>query len=237
MLLQHFSDKVISVTEDLVNLFYPRVCTGCDSHLMKHEGNLCLVCQHGLPKTYFWDYEVNPVEKLFWGKIPVQSACSFLHFEKDGVVQELMHRFKYEGKTGIGVELGKMFAIILKEKGWFLDVDVILPIPLHATKEARRGYNQSNFIADGMAEVFQVPARSNVLKRVVASESQTRKSRFDRSENVKSVFEVVLPKTVKGKNVLLVDDVVTTGATLEAVGAQLASAGVQKLYVATLAVA
>ncbi len=235
--MQHLFDKVFSVLSDLVALFYPRVCAGCDAHLMKHEENLCLVCKHNLPKTYFWDYDVNPIEKLFWGKIPVHAACAFLHFEQGEVVQELMHRLKYEGKTGVGFELGKMFASILREKDWFADMDLILPIPLHVTKQARRGYNQSLFIADGMAEVFGCPVKPQILKRTLASVSQTRKSRFVRTENVSSVFKVMDANLVKGKNVLIVDDVVTTGATLESVGAQLVSAGVNKLYLATLAVA
>lgn len=204
---------------------------------MKHERNLCLICAYGLPKTYFWDYEVAPVEKLFWGRLPVASACSFLHFEKENMVQSLMHKLKYEGKTGIGEELGLMFATILQEKDWFNDIDIILPVPLHASKEARRGYNQSYYIAAGMAEVYNVPVKTDILMRRVASETQTRKSRYQRGENVLSVFQVPNSGSLKDKNVLLVDDVVTTGATLVSAGSQLISAGVNKLYIATLAVA
>lgn len=195
------------------------------------------MCRRDLPQTYFWDYDVNPVEKLFWGKVSVHAACSFLHFEQEGVVQQLMHRLKYEGYTGIGTELGKMFGSILKEKGWFTDVDVVIPVPLHVSKEARRGYNQSSFIAEGLGEALGVLVRSSALNRVVPSESQTRKSRFDRTENVQSVFKVNQPRNLKGRKVLLVDDVVTTGATLESAGAILTSVGVEKLYIATLAVA
>lgn len=195
------------------------------------------MCLHQLPKTYFWDYDVNPVEKLFWGRIPVASACSFLHFAELNPAQRLIHRLKYEGKTGVGISLGETFGHILKEKAWFSDLDMIIPLPLHVTKEVRRGYNQSSFIAEGLAKVYDVPVRGQLLKRVVASESQTRKSRFDRAENVDSVFAVEDVDKVKGKNVLLVDDVVTTGATLVGAGQQLIHAGVNKLYIATLAVA
>lgn len=235
--LQHISDEASALVEGLIGLFYPRICAGCDAHLMKQEENLCLICKQGLPKTYFWDYEVTPTEQLFWGRIPVASACSFLHFEQGEVVQELMHRLKYEGKTSIGVELGRLFGQILVEKGWFTDVDLIIPIPLHITKETRRGYNQSSFIADGLAESLESVSRSNLMKRVVNSDTQTRKSRFDRSENVMSVFRVHNPSTLVGKNVLLVDDVVTTGATLTAAGAELVRCGIGKLYVATIAIA
>jgi len=204
---------------------------------MKQEQNLCLNCLHGLPKTYFWDYPTNPIDKLFWGKLNVKSACSFLHFEKASNVQNLMHRFKYQGKTGIGLELGKAFAQTLVEKHWFTDVDVIIPIPLHISKETRRGYNQSAFIADGMGEVFDVKVRNYALKRMIASESQTRKSRFARAENVEQVFKVIDIDSIVGKNVLLVDDVVTTGSTLEAAGHAILAAGASRLYIATIAVA
>lgn len=204
---------------------------------MKHEQNLCLICLHDLPKTYFWDYPTTPIDQLFWGKLNVESACAFLHFEKASKTQNLLHRFKYEGQRTIGLELGKAFAQILVEKNWFTDIDVIIPIPLHPSKEMRRGYNQSAYIANGMGEVFGVEVRNRALKRLVASESQTRKSRFARAENVERVFELAHLNAVRGKNVLLVDDVVTTGATLEAAGKVILEAGAAKLHIATLATA
>lgn len=235
--MQHLFDKTLSIVNDVIALFYPRTCGGCDAHLMKHEENLCLNCLHGLPRTYFWDYPTNPIEKLFWGKLNVKSACTFLHFEKGTKVQNLMHRFKYKGKSGIGLELGKAFAQTLVEKNWFTDIDVIVPIPLHVSKELRRGYNQSAYIANGIGEVFDVKVRNQALKRMIASESQTRKSRFERAENVEEVFKVVDTNSIIGKNVLLVDDVVTTGSTLEAAGQAILNAGAAKLYIATIAVA
>ncbi len=234
--MQHISFKVISIVNDVIGLFYPRICGGCDAHLMKHEQNLCLNCIHRLPKTYYWDYEVNPTEQLFWGKLKVDAACGFLHFGKDSIVQQLMHRFKYKSKTGIGRELGRQFAIILKDKQWFSDIDVIVPIPLHPSKQLRRGYNQSDYFAEGLSEVYDVPVRRRAMKRVVATDSQTRKSRYDRSENVEEVFRVSDLNAIRGKNVLLVDDVITTGATLEAAGNRLLEAGAAKLYIAVIAV-
>lgn len=227
----------LSILEDLAGLFYPKVCAGCDAHLMVFEQNLCLQCLHGLPKTYYWDYEVTPIEELFWGRLEVSSACSYLHFNKDGVIQKLMHRFKYDGKRNIGEGLGRLFAHQLKEKKWFTDATLIVPIPLHRTKQIRRGYNQSAFIANGMAEVFDIPAKNNALKRVLANESQTRKSRYQRTENVENVFKSVRTNVFRGENVLLVDDVVTTGATLEAAGREILINGAAKLYIATLACA
>ena len=226
----------MALVEDLADLFYPHVCGGCDVHLRRHEQHLCLHCSHGLPKTYFWDYRVNPVEQLFWGRLEVSSACSFLHFEKQSVVQRLMHRFKYEGRSGIGQGLGKMFAQTLMQKDWFTDVDLVVPIPLHPAKEQRRGYNQSRYIANGMGEVYDVPVRSRALERAVPSESQTSKTRYERAVNVEQVFTTE-PNSFSGKVVLLVDDVVTTGATLESAGNLILTNGAVRLYIATLACA
>jgi ComF family protein len=228
---------VLTGFEALLSLFYPRICGGCNAHLRKYEGDLCLICLYSLPKTYYWDYPITPIEELFKGRLKVSSACSFLHFEKMSVTQRLMHRLKYDGKTSIGVELGRAFGLILKEKKWYSDVDIIVPVPLHFTKLARRGYNQSTTIANGLAEVYNVRVRPHALKRMVNSETQTRKARYARTENVQDVFVVAEQKAINGKNVLLVDDVVTTGSTLEAAGQALLNAGAAKLYIATLATA
>jgi ComF family protein len=235
--LQRMLKPVLTGFEALLSLFYPRICGGCNAHLRKYEGDLCLICLYSLPKTYYWDYPITPIEELFKGRLKVSSACSFLHFEKMSVTQRLMHRLKYDGKTSIGVELGRAFGLILKEKKWYSDVDIIVPVPLHFTKLARRGYNQSTTIANGLAEVYNVRVRPHALKRMVNSETQTRKARYARTENVQDVFVVAEQKAINGKNVLLVDDVVTTGSTLEAAGQALLNAGAAKLYIATLATA
>ena len=235
--LQRMLKPVLTGFEALLSLFYPRICGGCNAHLRKYEGDLCLICLYSLPKTYYWDYPITPIEELFKGRLKVSSACSLLHFEKMSVTQRLMHRLKYDGKTSIGVELGRAFGLILKEKKWYSDVDIIVPGPLHFTKLARRGYNQSTTIANGLAEVYNVRVSPHALKRMVNSETQTRKARYARTENVQDVFVVAEQKAINGKNVLLVDDVVTTGATLEAAGQALLNAGAAKLYIATLATA
>jgi len=190
-----------------------------------------------LPRTYFWDYDHPPIEELFWGKLIVNEACSYLHFEEGNPAQELLHRLKYHGQTGIGLVLGLQFGFLLKEKGWFADAEVVIPLPLHPSKELRRGYNQSKFIAEGIAEAYGIPVWTETLVRTVSSGSQTRKSRFERAENVEAVFEVTNSDSIRGKNVILIDDVITTGATLIAAGEALRKAGVARLYIATLAVA
>lgn len=228
---------ILSLLNDLLELFYPRTCGSCNAILTRSEKHLCLLCTVDLPRTYFWDYEHPPIEELFWGKLIVNEACAFLHFEEENPAQHLLHRLKYEGQTGIGLALGEQFGFLLRDNGWFVDADCIIPLPLHPSKQIRRGYNQSKYIAEGLTQVYGIPVLTEALVRTVSSESQTRKSRFERSQNVEAVFEVVDAGSIKGRKVILVDDVVTTGSTLIAAGEALRKAGVARLYIATLAVA
>ncbi|MCF8256108.1 MAG: ComF family protein [Flavobacteriales bacterium] len=233
--LQLVCKEVLSYLVDFFDFFFPKLCAGCDAHLRSGETDLCLMCIFQLPKTYFWDYDVNPIEKLFRGRLKIDGACVYLYFQKGGKVQQMLHRMKYKGQPQIGKHLGIMFAHQLVTKGKFLDVDVIVPVPLHHTRMTRRGYNQSMFIARGMAEVMHCRVDGRTLVRNHATLTQTKKSRYDRSTNVESVFGCEHPEFFKGKHVLLVDDVVTTGSTLEAAGRVLLEAGVAKLYIAALA--
>lgn len=234
-LLQRLWKELVQYPVDFFDLLFPKLCAGCDAHLLGAEKDLCLKCTFGLAKTYYWDYDVNPVEELFRGRLHVTWACAFLHFYKGGHVQKLLHRMKYEGQPQIGSRLGSLFAHQLTAKGRIADVDVIVPIPLHHTRERRRGYNQSLFIALGMAEVLHCKVDGKHLFRKEHTDTQTRKSKYDRATNVESVFAVRDPRYFKGKNVLLVDDVVTTGSTLEAAGRELLDAGARRLYIAALA--
>lgn len=233
--LQHVYQNIQSLLVDLIDLFYPKLCSACDTHLQSGESDICIQCIFLLPKTYYWDYDENPVEQLFKGRLEIDGACSFVHFTKGGIVQQMLHRLKYEEQREIGSALGRLFAQQLKTKNKLVDVDSIVPIPLHFKKEKRRGYNQSMEIARGVAEILNVKINRNNLIRPLESETQTRKSRYDRSTNVASVFSCPNPNAFKGKNVILIDDVITTGSTLEAAGKILLDAGVAKLYILGIA--
>ncbi len=219
----------------LFSFFYPRLCVGCDTHLRSGEKDLCIECAFRLPKTYFWNYPVNPIEELFRGRLRITWACAYLHFSKGGKVQRMLHRMKYEQLPVIGTRLGAHFAQELLSCGRLEGIDLIVPIPLHHTKLRRRGYNQSDFIARGMAEVLKCRVSTRHFVRNVDTASQTKKSRYDRTTNVESIFAVTNAHFFRGKNVILVDDVVTTGSTLESAGQELLNAGVKNLYIVALA--
>ncbi len=198
---------------------------------------ICGYCENNLPRTRFHDDSDNLVSQLFWGRVNLKAATSFLFFRRKGVVQQLMHQFKYKGEREVGRYLGKIFAQELVVSENYSDVDCIVPVPLHPDKQKKRGYNQSEEIARGMSEVFQIPCKNNLIQRAVYTSSQTKKSRFNRWENVSSVFVVPEPEAINYKNILIVDDVVTTGATLEACAQKLLQSTNSQVSIATLAVA
>ncbi len=172
-------------------------------------------CLNDLPRTRFHDDPANPVEQLFWGKVPLQAATAFLHFARSGKVQHILHRLKYANDREAGLALGRLMAEEVMASPRFQDVDTFLPVPLHPRKERMRGFNQSQVLVDGMCEVWPLPSAARDLMRVVRTPSQTRRGRIDRWRNVKEAFQLPDPEALRGRHVLLVDDVVTTGATIE----------------------
>jgi ComF family protein len=182
---------------------------------MHFEAQLCLECLEDLPRTRFHDDPDNRVEQLFRGKVRIAAASAFLHFSPTGMVQRMLHRLKYHHDRQIGLYLGRAMAEDLMTSGRFKDVDCFLPVPLHPRKEHMRGYNQSQVLVDGMQEVWPLPCIGKGLVRVVRTPSQTRRSRIERWINVKEAFHLPDPTRLSGQHVLIVDDVVTTGATLE----------------------
>ena len=220
---------------DFFNLIFPKLCCACNNTLLKNENIICTSCVITLPKTNFHLDNKNPVNKVFWGRVPVEMATSFYSFSKKSKVQNLLHNLKYKGVKEVGYEIGKLFGAELKDTEYFKKIDLIVPIPLHKNKLKKRGYNQSEWIAKGMAESMKIPINAESLYRKIDSQTQTKKSRYKRWENVEEVFGIS-NNDLAHKNILLVDDVVTTGATIEAC-AQLLIKVNCKIYVATIAYA
>lgn len=216
---------------------YPDLCIVCGENLLKNEHHLCLACLHAIPKTNYHLVTDNPIEKRFWGKVPVFRCTSFFFFQKGSPFQKLLHCLKYKGNKEIGEVLGKYAAADLLASPDFASVDVIIPVPLHPKKYIKRGYNQSEWIAKGLSEILGKPQDTVTLARVRENATQTKKSVFERYENTEGIFELRDLAVLQDKHVLLVDDVLTTGSTLEAcIRALLATEGI-KVSVFTLAVA
>lgn len=222
---------------DFINLFYPRICEGCGNYLFHNEETICTRCIFQLPKTNFHLDKNNPVAIIFWGRVKIEYATSFYTYSKGSRFQKLIHKLKYHNKKQIGFELGKHLGYCLKDSEFFKDIDLIIPVPLHPKKEKIRGYNQSAIIAKGIGNTMQKPIETNNLVRWVHSETQTRKNKLERWQNVDNIFKIIDPNNLKNKHILLVDDVVTTGSTLESCAHALLEAEGVKISIATLAYA
>jgi len=222
---------------DFVSLLFPELCAACRESLVANEHLLCTDCRFNLPYTNFHLQADNIVARQFWGKISIEAAFALFYFNKGGKIQNMLHQLKYNGQQQIGNLLGSIAGAQLAKNEIFNNVDYIIPVPLHKKRFRERGYNQSTRFAEGLADKLNAVVEEGNLVRVKSTETQTHKSRFARFENMQEVFRVINPEKLKGKHVLLVDDVVTTGSTLEACGEQLLKVEGLKLSIATIAYA
>jgi ComF family protein len=222
---------------DFTSLFYPQLCASCGLALYKGEDVICTFCHHYLPKTYYHLERNNAIEKHFWGRVNIERAASCYFFQRGSRVQHLIHQLKYKGKTEVGVAIGKIYGNDLNHSEDYSTVDVIVPVPLHKSKEMKRGYNQVDLFCEGLAEVMNKPWSKHVLIRLKATETQTHKTRFERWENVGTVFQITNPDFLKGKHVMIADDVITTGSTLEACAQVILALPDTKVSFATIACA
>ena len=217
-------------------LFFPRHCSACGRALLKKENLICLPCISSLPYTNAHLEKDNAVERIFWGRIKVERAFAMLYFQKKGKVQNLMHELKYNGKKELGIVLGDLYGTQLLNYSNFKHIDLIIPVPIHHKKKVMRGYNQSDFIAQGLSERLKIHTSQTSVEKRIHTQSQTNKNRFERWENVSSTFEVVDKEALENKHILLIDDVLTTGSTIEACGKEILKLPGTKLTIATIAV-
>ncbi|WP_243751721.1 ComF family protein [Niastella caeni] len=192
-------------------------------------------CINRLPVTCFHLYADNPIEKIFWGRMPVTDAASYLYFSKDSLLQHIVHELKYKGNKALGFFIGRKMGELIIQTHRFHDIDALIPLPLYAARERKRGYNQALVLCEGMASVLSLPILQQAIRRRTSSETQTNKNRIDRWLNMQGKFELHQPDTISGKHILLVDDVITTGATLEACGQELLTAPNTRLSIMTMA--
>jgi len=225
------------IWDDFISLLFPRLCYACGDHLLRNEKIICTQCFISIPRTNYHLTPDNPVAQLFWGRVLVSQAAAFSFYTKGSRIRTLIHNLKYKGVKEIGHELGNIYGNSLKKTGFTDTIDLIMPVPLHPAKQRKRGFNQSEVISNGLASATGLPFDFNTLKRIALSDTQTRRSRYERWMNVEGIFAVTDPEKLKGKHILLVDDVITTGSTLEACASELLKIEGVKVSVAALAVA
>ena len=222
-------------TLDLLHLFYPHLCAGCQTDLLSVHDPVCPLCIASLPETGFENIAGNPIEKIFYGRIPVKAATAAFYFTKGSALQHIIHALKYEKNQKAGLVLGKLLGNQLKNGALFPDEYLLVPVPMHTGKEKQRGYNQAAVIAEGISKITGWTWCNDAVIKVTHTDTQTRKGRNDRWENIREVFQLKTPSILNGKHVLLIDDVLTTGATMEACGQCILKSSPASLSAATLA--
>lgn len=203
------------IWDDFISLLFPRLCYGCGNHLLRNENLICTECYVVIPRTGYHKNTENPVAQLFWGRCLIEKAAAFSYYNKGSRIRNLIHNLKYKGIKDVGYELGRIYGSSLFDSGFTSDIDVIIPVPLHPSKKRVRGFNQSEIISNGIADATSLPVDVTSFKRAGVSATQTRRSRYDRWTNVEGIFQVADPQSLTGKHILLVDDVITTGSTIE----------------------
>ncbi len=222
---------------EIISLFYPQLCAGCKKHIHKSDWSICLTCRVRLPQTKFLELESNPSMQLLNGKCELSHAFAFYYFEKNSIIQNLIHALKYEGNIQVGNDFGEIIGQALTDSTLYKDIDFVIPVPLHVQKKRIRGYNQCDSIAEGIAKKIEVKLEKNAVKRIRATLSQTRKNHYERHINAERTFRIEQPELFEGKNVLIIDDVITTGSTLSALIHEFNQIEGCNSYAATIAIA
>jgi Predicted amidophosphoribosyltransferases len=229
--------KIFLLFQNLLSMFYPRLCPACKQNLFQYEKVICSHCLTHLPETNYHLEKDNPLNAIFRGRIELRQVAALLFYQKGNMVQNLLHQLKYKGKQEVGIVLGQYYGNKLIQQIDFADIDMIIPIPLHPKKQKQRGYNQSECLAKGLSESMKIPYYTDILKRELFTQTQTKKDRFNRWKNVKDVFVVEDYENISGKKIMLCDDVLTTGATIEAAAQTLIQGTEIELFVVTIATA
>ena len=228
-------NAIVRYTQDFISLFFPRLCAACATSLVNNEGVVCTHCLYQFPYTNFHLQDDNPVARQFWGRLNFGWAGAFVYFNQKSAVQRAIHQLKYNNKREVGTFLGSLYAEQLTELLREHPADVIVPVPLAVSRQRKRGYNQSECIARGMATVLHLPVDTLSLKRMKLTDTQTRKGRFSRLANMNEAFVATAGPSLEGKSILIVDDVITTGATIESCALALQEIPGVKISIAALA--
>ena len=223
--------------KSIVNLFFPKVCSGCNSFLLTNENVICTVCRHDIPLTNHHLNPDNDASKKFYGRIPILHASALFYFHKKGIVQQLIHNLKYKGHEEIGSIIGEWYAEDLSKMDFIQTVDEIIPVPLHPRKLKERGYNQVTTFGRALSSSLNLPYNDTILVRNKYSKTQSKKNLLGRTEGIESVFDVTFTEKDHDKHFLLIDDVITTGSTLEACSRALLKIPGAKISIVCMAMA
>ena len=224
------------MVKNLLNLFFPKVCLSCNNYLGDNESYVCTSCRHQLPLTNFHHENSDVVKNVLFGRVKLEHATALLHFSKKGIVQQLMHNLKYRGHEDVGLFLGKWLGEELATLETYRSIDVVIPVPLHRSKLRKRGYNQVTKFGQEIAKALNVEYNESVLRKSEATKTQVFKDRLLRTSTKTSVFELSGNQSLRGKHILLVDDIITTGATIESCANALLHIDGVKISVATMAI-
>ncbi len=211
----------MTVLKNVFRIFYPKLCANCENLLTENEKTVCTFCRHDIPLFYDTNYSENKITKIFYGRVLLEKATTLLSYRKEGITKKLIHALKYKGNEEIGIFLGNWFGEILKENNQFDDIDYIIPVALHPKKRKQRGYNQVSKFGKIMGSHLKKPFLEHILLRTTISKTQTFKARFERFNTIDSPFHLKNTSFLKNKHILLIDDVITTGATIEACAKEL----------------
>ena len=229
--------SIKDIFNSFIDTLFPRICPVCNNVLLSHEKHICTKCRIDIPISRYHMQEFNAMEQLFAGKTPIEKAVGYFFYEKGNPYSNILHNIKYRNNPQLGQYVAKLFAQELLSRDIFRDIDCIIPVPLHHRKKIQRGYNQSEYIAKGFSEVFDIPVHNNIIIAHKSHESQTNKGIYERWLNTQNIFSAQDTQVLENKHVLIVDDVVTTGATLLSAALTIASVPNIKISLATLGVA
>ncbi len=227
---------LVTVLDDFINLFFPALCRSCGESLVRGEEFICTECLVGIKRTGYHLDRGNQLEQIFWGRCAVDRAAAFSVYNRGSCIRKLIHKMKYKDDPEIGFMLGRLYGTYLKGSSFIEGIDLLIPVPLHPAKQRQRGYNQSGYIAQGLSFTTGIPVNDKILIRTSGSSTQTKRHRYERWENVQGLFTVTDSESINGRHVMVVDDVITTGSTMEACVEALTASSDTRVSVVALAV-
>jgi ComF family protein len=227
--------KLTSWIDPVFWLYFPKNCPACGRPLRLFGANICSRCSQNLPETHFFEAPDNPIEKIFYGRLPINAGAAAWYFHKNSALQALLFQLKYKSNKEVGLFIGKQMGALLAASERFASIDALVPVPLHPQALSKRGFNQAALICEGIGQVWHKPVLTGAITRTKHTSTQTKQTRAERWDNMENAFTIKDPTSINGKHLLIIDDVITTGATIEACGKTLLTINDVRVSVAAAA--